>query len=250
MKQIVRLCLSATLAIAGWTQTKPVEFDVASIRPTPPGQEQRTKGPRLHPVRTTPGTVVMNDCDLGIAIAWAWDVAPFQLAGQSLPDSRFDIVAKAAGPATEEEMRVMMQSLLASRFGLKVHREEKEMSGMALVVAKDGAKLKANEDQTESTFEPVPNKKIIHFGHMSMAEFARLLSDPMHKPVFDLTGLKGSFDFTLDGTKYEAAPGERDDEMYMIMRALQDEVGIRLEPRKMPVNMVIVEHVEKSPTAN
>ena len=77
----------------------------------------------------------------------------------------------------------MMQSLLASRFGLKVHREEKELAGMALVVAKDGAKLKSAEDQAESTFEPVPNKKIIHFGHMSMPEFARLLSDPIRKPV-------------------------------------------------------------------
>jgi len=178
----------------------------------------------------------MINVDLGLAIAWAWDVAPFQLVGQSLPDSTFDIVAKAAGPATDEEMRVMMQSLLASRFGLKVHREEKELAGMALVVAKDGAKLKSSEDQAESTFEPVPNKKMI--------------SDPIRKPVFDLTGLKGSFDFTLDGTKYESAPGERDDEMYMIMRALQDEVGIRLEPRKLPVNMVVIEHVEKSPTQN
>ncbi len=147
----------------------------------------------------------------------------------------------------------MMRALLASRFGLRVHREEKELAGMALVAAKDGAKLKpspSSDDQAESSFEPVPNKKIIHFGHMSMPEFARLLSEPMGKPVFDLTGLKGSFDFTLDGTKYEAPPGERDDEIYMIMRALQDEVGIRLEPRKLPVNMVVVDHIEKSPTQN
>jgi uncharacterized protein (TIGR03435 family) len=205
MKQIVRLCLSASLAIAAWTQTKPAEFDVASIRPALPGQEQRKNGPRLHPVRTTPGTVFMIDVDLGIAIAWAWDVAPFQLAGQSLPGSTFDIVAKAAGPATDEEMRVMMQSLLASRFGLKMHREERELAGMALVVAKDGAKLKSAEDQAESTFEPVPNKKMIHFGHMSMTEFARLVSEPIRKPVFDLTGLKGSFDFTLDGTRQASA---------------------------------------------
>jgi hypothetical protein len=104
MKQIVRLCLSASLAIAAWAQTKPAEFDVASIRPAPPGQEQRKNGPRLHPVRTTPGTVFMINVDLGLAIAWAWDVAPFQLVGQSLPDSTFDIVAKAAGPATDEEI--------------------------------------------------------------------------------------------------------------------------------------------------
>ena len=98
MKQIVRLCLSASLAIAAWTQTKPAEFDVASIRPAAPGQEQRKNGPRLHPVRTTPGNVFMMNVDLGIAIAWAWDVAPFQLAGQSLPDSNVRHCCQGRGP--------------------------------------------------------------------------------------------------------------------------------------------------------
>jgi uncharacterized protein (TIGR03435 family) len=242
------LCLGACLSLSAFAQAP--SFDVASIRPAAPGAEQNNKGPRLHPVRTTPGNVFMRNVDIGIAIAWAWDVAPFQLAGQSVPETRYDIVAKAGGPATDAEMRVMMQSLLASRFGLKVHREDKEMAGMALLVAKDGAKLKVSEDQGDSTFEPVPNKKMIHFGRMSMSEFARLLSDPMRKPVVDLTNLKGSFDFTLDGTKYEAAPGERDDELYMIMRALQEEVGLKIEPRKLTINMLMVDHIEKNPTEN
>ena len=249
MKQMATACLGACLITTAFAQTQAASFDVASIRRAAPGAEQDRKV-RLHPVRTTPGNVVMRNVDVGIAIAWAYDAAPFQLAGQSLPDARYDIVAKAPGPATDEEMRVMMQSLLANRFGLKVHREDREMPGMVLLVAKDGAKLKAAEDQGESVFDPVPGKKIIHFGRISMPEFARLLSDPMRKPVVDLTNLKGSFDFTLDGTKYEGAPGERDDETYMVMRALQDEVGLRIEPRKVTLNMVIVDHIEKNPTEN
>jgi uncharacterized protein (TIGR03435 family) len=249
MTQVTAVCLGACLAVSAFAQTQTAAFDVASIRRAAPGSEQDRKI-RLHPVRTAPGSVAMRNVDVGLAIAWAYDVAPFQLAGQSLPDARYDIVAKASGPATDDEMRAMMQSLLESRFGLKAHREEKEMAGMALLVAQGGAKLKAAEDQGESAFDPVPGKKIIHFGRMSMAEFARLLSDPMHKPVVDLTNLKGSFDFTLDGTKYEAAPGERDDDLYMIMRALQDEVGLRIEPRKVTLNMVVVDHVEKNPTEN
>jgi uncharacterized protein (TIGR03435 family) len=249
MMQMAAACLGACLITSAFAQPQAPSFDVASIRRAAPAQEQNSKV-RLHPARTTPGNVVMRNVDVGTAIAWAYDVAPFQLAGQPLPDARYDIVAKASGPAPDGEMRVMMQSLLASRFGLKVRREEKEMSGMALLVAKGGAKLKATEDQGESVFDPVPNKKIIHFGRMSMPEFARLLSDPMRKPVVDLTNLKGSFDFTLDGTKYEAPPGERDDEIYMVIRALQEEVGLRIEPRRVTLNMVIVDHIDKNPTEN
>jgi uncharacterized protein (TIGR03435 family) len=243
-------CLSSFLAVRAFAQAQTPSFDVASIRRAAPGGQQDFKGPQLHPVRSTPGNVVIRNFDIGVAIAWAFDAAPFQLAGQSLPDTRYDIVAKASGPATDEEMRLMMQSLLASRFGLKVHREEKEMSGMVLLVAKDGAKLKASADQGESAFEPVPGKKVIRFGRMSMPEFARLLSQPMRMPVIDLTNLRGSFDFTLDGSKYEAPPGERDDETYMVMRALQEQAGLKVEPRKVTVNMVVVDHVEKNPTEN
>jgi uncharacterized protein (TIGR03435 family) len=89
-----------------------------------------------------------------------------------------------------------------------------------------------------------------------MREFAVRLSETMHKPVVDLTGLDGPFDFTLDITKYSPPPPipgqayERVDMEYLVLRALQEELGLTLESRKMAVNRVIVDSVQKNPTGN
>lgn len=199
----------------------------------------------------------MRNIGIGEAIRWAYNVEIYQVTGPGwMDDTHFDIVAKAAEPATDDQMRVMMQTLLASRFQLAVHRENKEMAGMALLAGKSGSKLKASEDQGESVFEPQQKKTAINFRRMSMHEFAALLSEPMRKPVIDLTDIKGTFDFTLDASNYvppEPAPGqprEREDEVYMVTRALQEQVGLRLEPRKFAIDMVVVDRLEKVPTEN
>jgi uncharacterized protein (TIGR03435 family) len=199
----------------------------------------------------------MRNIGLKEAIQWAYNVEFYQVEGPAwMGATRFDIVAKAAGPATDDDMRVMAQRLLEERFGLAFHRQEKEMPGMALLVGKDGSKMKTSEDKGESVFENVPRSPIIHMRQMTMHEFAALLSEPMQKPVVDLTGLPGSYDFTLDATKYvapEPAPGqprEREDETYMVLRALQQQLGLRLEARKLTINMLIVDKLEKAPTAN
>jgi uncharacterized protein (TIGR03435 family) len=250
------VCLAAGAAICVRAQTAATAFDVASIHPAAP--EQKSEGnARPHRIHTTPGNVVMRNVGMMEAIQWAYNVESYQVSGPAwMPQTRFDIVAKAAGPASDEEMRGMMRTLLSNRFALQAHREDKEMSGMALLVAKGGPKLKAADGQGESVFEPVPKKIQINFRRMSMHEFAALLSEPMHKPVIDLTELPGAFDFILDGSNYAPPPcatGQRcdePDEVYMVMRALPDELGLRLESRKLTINMVVVDHVEKVPTEN
>jgi uncharacterized protein (TIGR03435 family) len=255
MKCIVTAALLTTgLSISA--QTPPPAFDVASVRSAAPVDERGAKT-RPHRVHTTPGNVVMRNVDIGEAIRWAYNVELYQVTGPSwMGDNHFDIVAKAAEPATDDQMRVMMQTLLASRFQLIIHRENKEMAGMALLVGKGGSKLRASEDQGESVFEPQQKKTAINFRRMSMHEFAALLSEPMRKPVIDLTELRGTFDFTLDASNYvppEPAPGqprEREDEGYMVTRALQEQAGLRLEPRKFTIDMVVVDRLEKVPTEN
>lgn len=248
----------ASLYLAGVcasAQAPSAAFEVASVRPAAPAQERELKG-RPHHIHTTPGNVVMRNVSMTEAIEWAYNAEFYQVSGPSwMPETRFDIVAKAAGPVTEDEMRPMMQNLLANRFGLQAHREDKEMAGMALLVAKGGPKMKAVEDQGDSLFEPVPKKMAIHFGRMSMHEFAGLLSEPMRKPVVDFTELPGKFEFTLDATNYaspDPGPGQprEDNDYYLIMRALPEQAGLRLEARKLTVDMVVVDHIEKAPTEN
>jgi uncharacterized protein (TIGR03435 family) len=250
----VFMAVSAGLRL--FAQAPAPEFDVASVRSAAPADERGAKT-RPHHVHTTPGNVVMRNVDIGEAIRWAYNVEKYQVTGPSwMDDAHFDIVAKAAESAADDQMRVMMQTLLANRFHLTVHHENKEMSGMALLVGKTGSKLKASEDQGESVFEPQQKKTAINFRRMSMHEFASLLSEPMRKPVVDLTEIKGAFDFTLDASNYvppEPAPGqprEREDEAYMVTRALQDQVGLRLEPRKFTIDMVVIDRLEKVPTEN
>jgi uncharacterized protein (TIGR03435 family) len=255
----MKCIVAATLMTAGlsvFAQTPPPAFDVASVRPAAPVDERGAKT-RPHHVHTTPGNLVMRNIGMTEAIQWAYNVEAYQVGGPAwMPEARFDIVAKAADPATDDQMRAMMQTLLANRFQLTVHHENKEMAGMALLVGKSGSKMKASEDRGESVFEPQDKRKAIAFRRMSMHEFAALLSEPMHKPVIDLTDIKGTFDFTLDATNYvppppaPGQPGEREDETYMVLRALQDQLGLRLEPRKFAVDMVMVDRVEKVPTEN
>lgn len=244
----------ACLTLCVHAQTAAPAFEVASVHPTDPGQKLDEKS-HAHRIHTTPGNVVMRSVGMTEAIQWAYHVESYQVSGP-VPQTPFDIVAKAAGPATDDEMRAMMRTLLANRFRLQAHREDKEMSGMALLVGKGGPKLASAEGRGESVFEPVPKKMQIHMGHMSMREFAALLSEPMRKPVVDLTGLPGEFDFTIDGSNYAPPPcatGQKcdePDEMYMVTRAVQDQLGLRLEPRKLSISMVVVDRIEKVPTEN
>lgn len=230
-------------------------FDVASIRPAEP-EQGRQGNARPHRIHTTPGNVVMRNASMTEAIQWAYGVEFYQVSGPAwMPMTRFDIVAKAAGPASEDEMRRMTQSLLASRFGLQTHGEDKEMAGMALLVAKDGPKMKPSAETGDSVFEPVPKKLAINMRRMSMHEFAALLSEPMRKPVLDFTGVPGTFDFTLDASKYappDPAPGQphEDNDSYLVMRVLPEELGLRLEARKLSIHMLVIDHIEKTPTEN
>jgi uncharacterized protein (TIGR03435 family) len=248
------VCLAASMGVSVFAQAPAPAFDVASVRPAGPVHEESKRRP--HHVNTTPGNVVMRNIGMTEAIQWAYNVEAYQVTGPSwMPTTHFDIVAKAAGPATDDEMRAMMQTLLASRFQLTLHRENKEMAGMALLLNKGGSKMKASEDNGESVFEPQDKKMAINMRHMSMHEFAGLLSEPMRKPVIDLTELPGQFDFTLDASNYVAPPSatgqrEGEDEMYMILRALQEQLGLRLEPRKLTIDMVVVDRAEKVPTEN
>jgi uncharacterized protein (TIGR03435 family) len=247
--------LAACAASCICAQTAPPAFDVASVHPAAP-EDKREGNARPHHIHTTPGNVVMRSVGMTEAIQWAYNVESYQVSGPNwMPQTRFDIVAKAGGPATEDEMRVMMQTLLANRFALQAHREDKEMAGMALLVAKGGPKLKAADGEGDSVFEPVPKKMAIKFGRMSMHEFAALLSEPMRKPVLDFTEMPGTFDFMLDASKLvppDPAPGQarEDNDSYLILNVLPEQLGLRLEPRKLTLNMVVVDHIEKVPTEN
>jgi uncharacterized protein (TIGR03435 family) len=163
-------------------------------------------------------------------------------------DPRFK-AADAAGPAAKQALRdSMLRSLLEDRFKLGVHRETKETSGYALVVAKGGPKLKEpTEARSGDGSISVVARGRLKGQKAPLSMLAGQLTRLMGSSVVDETGLEGGFDFNLEWTPEEtpadlaSAPS--------IFTAIQEQLGLKLEARKEPTEIIVIDHVEK-PDAN
>jgi uncharacterized protein (TIGR03435 family) len=217
-------------------------FAVATIRPSAAAVKFEHDGK----TETSPGTLRMRDVTVATCIKWAYGVQDSQILGPSwLQDDHFDITAKAEGPAGDKEMKLMMRGLLAERFKLVFHRQEKELKSFAMTVAKGGAKLKVAEGEGKSVMQNSANGTVAK--STTMQEFGDMLSGPLQTPVVDKTGLPGRYDFTLDFTNYlpEDMKTMRPDAVTVIMSALQGELGLKLEGRKEMVEVMVVDRVER-----
>jgi bla regulator protein BlaR1 len=176
-----------------------------------------------------------------------------------LKSERYDIVAKLPSDMPKdrlqaaERLQLMLRSLLAERFKLAVHHESKMLSAYALIVAKGGSKMReAEPGQGRMTSGPGSLA-----GQTPMSHFADLLSQKLDRPVIDLTDRKGVYDLKLEWTPdLQTEPGAEDrtpadsSTKPSIFTAIQEQLGLRLEARKLPVDVLVVDHAEKVPTEN
>src|SRR6185369_6035816 len=133
-----------TSIAVGVQAAEPPAFEVASIRTTEPGRQS---------IETSPGSVTMRAVRLGACVQWAYKLTDYQVSGPAwLNDVAFDIVAKASTPASEDELRQMMQKLLEERFQLATHRMKKEMPALILTVGKNGHKLQETDKEGSPSF--------------------------------------------------------------------------------------------------
>lgn len=238
MKALILLAM----LVGGLVAEAQATFAVASIRPSAEAVKFESDGE----TKVRPGTVTMRDVTIESCIKWAYGVQRPQVSGPSLLASvRYDIVAKADGAASSDEMKAMMQALLSERFKLAFHREKKELRSFALTVVKGGAKLK----QAES--DEVPFRQNSAMGTTArattMQEFADFLAGPVEKPVVDKTGLTGRWDFAFDFTKYMTDPPKGlDDFLVVLNETLQGELGLKLEAEKDVVDVMVVDKLEKA----
>jgi uncharacterized protein (TIGR03435 family) len=250
----------AGLAMAWLAGAQPAVFEVASVKASSASQADG-KGQRG--MKTSPGTVSMQNVPLKAIVRWAYGVQDYQVEGPAWTERQgFDIFAKAAGPAKDPELQAMMRTLLEDRLKLVVHRETKIKPIYEMTIAKGGHKLKPSATEGESSFAPPKGgggKMIAHAERTSMAEFAQLLTDPLQCPVIDKTGLKGNFDFTVDLMSYipldasgKAAPDKVavSDRETIVTMAIQQQLGLKLEPKKGPIEIVIIDSAEKIPVEN
>ena len=143
-----------------------------------------------------------------------------------------------------------IQALLANRFRMSCHREEKVLPVLALLIGKNGPKFKQSEGEGESGFETGKSGKLSGSAvRTSMPQVADLLSRWMRAPVLDQTGLRGRYDFHVDLAGYVASDSQiaevKTDPSAIIAAVLQEQLGLKLQPRKMPVPMLVIDRAEK-----
>jgi uncharacterized protein (TIGR03435 family) len=237
----VALAVCASVALAADAPA----FDVASIRPSEGGREA---------VDIVPGSVTMRNARLANAIRWAYNVLDVQVSGPDwLNSTRFDIVAKAGTAAKEAEMRAMMQRLLAERFKLELHRQTKEINAMVLTVAKGGHKLKEVDQEGSPSFST--GKLNLTGKGATIAQLITFLSREIRLPIVDQTGLAGRYDYFMDINAYiteemKQQQGPPVEAPSIIANALQGQLGLKVEAKKMPMEVLVVDKMEKAPTEN
>jgi len=181
--------------------------------------------------------------------AYGLQVYPLSAGGSDpLSTDRYDIVAKASGDASDEQTMRMLQALLEDRFRLKLHRETKELPVYALLTGKSGPKFhEVNDDGTAAEMGGRSGYRITAH-HISMTALASTLNGYVGSPVLDMTGLTGIYDLNLEFTSDESLTANSADAP-SISTAVQEQLGLKLEARKGPVEVVVIDHVE-NPSEN
>lgn len=242
------------LAGMSWAQSS---FEVASIKPSN-SEDRRVMVDYKPGGRFTAANVTARKL-----IQQAYRVKDFQITGGPswIGSDVFDINAKPEEAVKMEEMPGMIQGLLAERFKLVVHRETKEMPVYALVVGKNGPKLK----DADGTAQPMVRVRrgLLVAPRGDSGTLAELLASFLGRTVIDKTGLKGAFDMKLEWVPDEnqvamfsamgvpegfGAPA-KDWQGPTLFTALEEQMGLRLESAKGPVELVVVDHIER-PSAN
>jgi uncharacterized protein (TIGR03435 family) len=223
------------------TRTLSLGFEVASVRLSPPDHGFTSVSPYGS------DTFTARNATLAYLMTIAFGVDSNQISGGPgwLDSQTYDITAKAEGNGglTREQLRPLLRELLEQRFQLTTHRENKDLSGYALVVAKGGPKLQANQGAPQ-VINLFSDRLLAQ--NVSMQTFAGVLAMPTGRPVVDKTAIEGMYDFNL-----RFAPnGANDSPLPSLFTALQEQFGLKLQSQKVPVEMLVVDHVEKTPTEN
>jgi uncharacterized protein (TIGR03435 family) len=233
------LLVFAAAAVFGQSFSRGPEFEIASIKPSPPeyiGFQSYIKGDRYTAMTAT----VRN------LMSFAYGIRDFQISGGTGWPSTvgYNVSAKMPAGAAPDQAKPMMQQLLAERFRLKFHRVTENRAGYALVVDKTGLKVPESKN-------PGPGlgfgRGALYGKGADMGTLSKTLSERLDAPIANRTGVKGLYDFTLTWTPDEESgetPG------LSLFTALREQLGLRLDPVKnVPVEFFIIDHVER-PTEN
>lgn len=236
--------VSAQTASASAPGPRRPTFEVATIK------TELSEGPAT--VQISHGRLTIRNYRLSGFIQLAYGVQ-FQriVAADWVKTIRYSISAKASSDeTTQDELMQMLQTLLAERFRLSLHHETREVSAFILTIGKNGPRMRPSLGEGVMILESSPGRTV--FKMTSMANLAGVLSST-GTPVIDLTGLAGRFDFTLDYGPYIDQIDARNE---MAARnaarlvAVERQLGLKVDMKKAPIEMLVVDHAERVPTDN
>jgi uncharacterized protein (TIGR03435 family) len=258
-RRALHLAGIALVVIASRAQspvTSQPEFEAASIKLNRTGERLYYKS---YSNRFTARNMTAR---LLMQLGWRTGASPISGAEDWFSSTGFDIEATTDHPVTWGQMQLMFQSLLASRFHLTFHRQTGEGSVYALVVGKSGVKIKLSPDQTPWTGDH-PNEPgttgatmDIRQGRLTgdsipLAMFVNFLVGETSRPVINKTGLTGRYAIELKWTPFQAPNTLGAEDMLpdtsgeSIFTAIQEQLGLRLDASKGPVEMIVIDHLEK-----
>lgn len=227
-------------------------FEIASVK------QSKAAGDRNSMVNG-PAGITYTNVTLKACLRTAYDLQDYQITGPPwLNADRFDIVAKAEGHATREQLSQMLQTLLADRFQMKSHRESKELPVYELAAAKNGPKHFEKPESDAAPRRRMTNGNLV-FTNAPISLFTEYLQrlQVVGRPVLDATGLKGNYDFTLN--LIETNPDSKGEQGEAAMRQaleqgifsmVKEQLGLQLVPRKSMVDLLVIDHAERVPTQN
>jgi uncharacterized protein (TIGR03435 family) len=241
---------------AAQTTPTPQSFEVASVRLNP-STECCTTWTTIYPANRF--TASRISLELLTCIAYE-GIRYRDISGEPswFESQLYDIAAKVEGDAglTREQMQPLLQNLLKDRFHLIAHREQKLVSGYALVVAKGGLKLHPDALQPSKKVDSADTKAEQPHGqilanelrgwNMNLSGLAFLLESPTGSPIIDKTGITGDYDIKLS----YATTRFSDSNLPDLFTALQEQLGLKLVPQKVPAETLVIDHVDKVPTEN
>jgi uncharacterized protein (TIGR03435 family) len=242
----MKLATAAVLALSISLAAQQAEFDVATFKLSPTVPLGTSIGINLGTFRN--GTLTMTNVTLVECLQFAYGVvSQEQVSGPDWirsRETRFDIVAKTAGDATLDAARQMLQQLLVERLHVDLRREQRPFTFLALLPAKGGAKLAAAKEGTPAPGSGAPGR--VTGEQMPISVLASLLSRFEQQLVVDKTGLTGRYQIRLQWTPDDAV--NRDGPS--LREALEEQLGLRLESRREPLDVIVVNRAEKVPTDN
>jgi len=241
-----------TLLVAtGCVIARAQSFEVASVKIPPPHVIGQPYDITIGDIQND--TITFTNASLADCIRFAYGLSSnMQLSGPewiTSSESRYNIVAKTSDGTTRDQILHMMRALLAERFMLTYHHEQRPLKYYALVVAKGGPRMPPPTDGRATIPAGINGQLRIVSNRMPMATVASLLSRYMRALVVDQTGLAGDFEVKLVWTP-DDRPVPDDQRGASVFTALEEQLGLKLESRKGPIEVMVIDRAEKTPTEN